>query len=62
MSQQEKTALLASHRGPNEVTLAGFIHGPCSVPELGWPNLLRCALNMYCSNSFVFGKNCPNFN
>jgi hypothetical protein len=27
---------------------------PCSVPELGHPNY-------YSSNSFVFGKNCPNF-
>jgi hypothetical protein len=21
----------------------------------------QCALNVHCSNSFVFGKNCPNF-
>jgi hypothetical protein len=27
----------------------------------GCPELLQCVLNVYCSNSFVFGKNYPNF-
>jgi hypothetical protein len=26
-----------------------------------WNSRLPCALNMHCSDSFVFGKNCPNF-
>jgi hypothetical protein len=29
--------------------------------RLGAAELEPCALNAYCSNSFVFGKNCPNF-
>jgi hypothetical protein len=33
-------------------------HRPCSVPKSGTPDLEQYA---HCSDSFVFGKNCPNF-
>jgi hypothetical protein len=29
--------------------------------RFGAPELEQCVINAYCSISFVFGKNCPNF-
>jgi hypothetical protein len=34
---------------------------PCSVPDSEAPELVQYALNAYCSNLFVFGKNYSNF-
>jgi hypothetical protein len=34
---------------------------PVFSSGIGSPELLQCALNAHCSNLFVFGKNCLNF-
>jgi hypothetical protein len=35
------------------------VFSPCSVPEFA--ELVRCVLNAYCTNLFVFDKNYLNF-
>jgi hypothetical protein len=34
---------------------------PVFSSQFGTPDSAQCAFNAHCSNSFVFGKNCPNF-
>jgi hypothetical protein len=36
------------------------LNWPCLDPQFG-SEFAQCALNAHCSNSFVFAKNCPNF-
>jgi hypothetical protein len=56
-----------SHR-TNQLIIVACIYqshvfdvSPCLDAELVAAELEQCALNAYCSNSFVFGKNYPNF-
>jgi hypothetical protein len=35
--------------------------GPLFRCRIGTPEWILCALNVHCSNSFIFGKNCSNF-
>jgi hypothetical protein len=60
MIRRDRTKLGSVIRNRQFRWIMGLVQFQNRAPPI-WNSLLQCALNSHGCDSFVFGKNCPNF-